>query len=86
MVLFGILKSNSFISSDNDNIVPKKETEPKYQLINSKNNFEKVLGKQGADRFRDLYKTTIKHRVRELQKLRPDMSSSIPEPVNTTSN
>ncbi len=37
------LKSNSFISSDNDNIVPKKEIKPKYQLINSKNDFEKVL-------------------------------------------
>ncbi len=37
------LKSNSFISSDNDNILPKKELEPKYQLINSKNKFEKVL-------------------------------------------
>ncbi len=37
------LKSNSFISSDNDNIIQKKEIEPKYQLINSKNNFEKVL-------------------------------------------
>ena len=37
------LKSNSFISSDNDNIVPKKEIEPKYQLINSKKNFEKIL-------------------------------------------
>ena len=37
------LKSNSFISSDNDNIVPKKEIKTKYQLINSKNDFEKVL-------------------------------------------
>ncbi len=37
------LKSNSFISSDNDNIVQKKEIETNYQLINSKNNFEKVL-------------------------------------------
>ena len=37
------LKSNSFISSDNDNIVQKKEIEPKYQLINSKKNFEKIL-------------------------------------------
>ena len=37
------LKSNSFISSDNDNIIQKKEIEPKYQLINSKKNFEKVL-------------------------------------------
>ncbi len=37
------LKSNSFISSDNNNIVPKKEIEPKYLLINAKNNFEKVL-------------------------------------------
>ena len=49
-------------------------------------NFEKVLGKEGADRFGELYRNTIKHRVRELQKLRPDMSSPIPEPVNTTSN
>lgn len=52
----------------------------------SLNNFEKVLGKQGADRFRELYKATIKHRVRELQKLVPDMSSPIPEPENTESN
>ena len=37
------LKSNSFISNDNDNIVPKKEIKTKYQLINSKNDFEKVL-------------------------------------------
>ncbi|MDC3021935.1 DNA polymerase I [Pelagibacteraceae bacterium] len=38
------LKSNSFISSDNDNnIIQKKEIEPKYQLINSKNNFEKLI-------------------------------------------
>ncbi len=37
------LKSNSFISSDNNNIVPKKDIEPKYLLINSKNIFEKVL-------------------------------------------
>ncbi len=37
------LKSNSFISSDNDNIVPKKEIKPKYQLINSKENFEKII-------------------------------------------
>ncbi len=37
------LKSNSFISSDNDNSVQKKEIEPKYLLINTKNNFEKVL-------------------------------------------
>ena len=37
------LKSNSFISSKNDNIILKKEVEPKYQLINSKNNFEKIL-------------------------------------------
>ena len=37
------LKSNSFISSDNDNIIQKKEIEPKYQLINSKKNFEKIL-------------------------------------------
>ncbi len=37
------LKSNLFISSNNDNIVQKKEIEPKYQLISSKNNFEKVL-------------------------------------------
>ncbi len=37
------LKANSFISSDNDNIVQKKEIQPKYQLINSKKNFEKVL-------------------------------------------
>ena len=47
----------------------------------SLNNFEKVLGKQGADRLNELYKTTIKHRVRELQKLIPDMSSPIPEPI-----
>ncbi len=37
------LKSNSFISSKNDNIIQKKEIEPKYQLINSKKNFEKIL-------------------------------------------
>ncbi len=37
------LKSNSFISSYNDNIIQKKEIEPKYQLINSKKNFEKIL-------------------------------------------
>ena len=37
------LKSNSFISSDNNNIIRKKEIEPKYLLINSKNIFEKVL-------------------------------------------
>ena len=37
------LKSNSFISSDSYNIIQKKEIEPKYQLINSKNSFEKVL-------------------------------------------
>ena len=37
------LKSNSFISSDNDNIIQKKEIEPKYLLINSKKNFEKIL-------------------------------------------
>ncbi len=37
------LKSNSFIYSDNDNITQKKGSEPKYQLINSKNNFEKIL-------------------------------------------
>ncbi len=39
---FERLKSNSFISSDN-NIVPKKQIKPKYLLINSKNIFEKVL-------------------------------------------
>ncbi len=37
------LKSNSFISSDNDDIIQKKEIEPKYQLINSKKIFEKIL-------------------------------------------
>ncbi len=37
------LKSNSFILSDNDNIVQKKEIAPKYQLINSKKNFEMIL-------------------------------------------
>ncbi len=37
------LKSNSFISSNNDKIIQKKEIEPKYQLINSKKNFEKIL-------------------------------------------
>ncbi len=37
------LKSNSFISRDNDNIIQKKEIEPKYQLINSKKIFEKIL-------------------------------------------
>ncbi|MDC2979319.1 DNA polymerase I [Pelagibacteraceae bacterium] len=37
------LKSNSFISSDSDNIVKKKEIEPKYQLINSKKSFENIL-------------------------------------------
>ncbi len=37
------LKSNSFISSNNDNIIQKEEIEPKYKLINSKKNFEKVI-------------------------------------------
>ncbi len=37
------LKSNSFISSNNENIIQKKEIQTKYQLINSKKNFEKVL-------------------------------------------
>ncbi len=37
------LKSNSFISSYNNKIIQKKEIEPKYQLINSKKNFEKIL-------------------------------------------
>ncbi len=37
------LKSNSFISSNNDNIILKKEVEPKYKLIDSKNNLEKIL-------------------------------------------
>ncbi len=37
------LKSNSFISSDSDNIIQKKVIQPKYQLINTKKNFEKVL-------------------------------------------
>ncbi len=37
------LKSNSFISSNSYNIIQKKEIEPKYQLINSKNSFEKIL-------------------------------------------
>jgi len=37
------LKSNSFIFSDNNNFAQKKEIKPKYQLINSKKNFEKVL-------------------------------------------
>ena len=37
------LKSNSFISTDNDNIIQKKQIAPKYQLINSKKNFEKIL-------------------------------------------
>ncbi len=37
------LKSNSFISSDYDNIIEKKEIEPKYQLINSKKIFETIL-------------------------------------------
>ena len=37
------LKSNSFISSSSDNRIQKKEIEPKYQLINSKKNLEKVL-------------------------------------------
>ena len=37
------LKSNSFISSYNDNIIQNKATEPKYELINSKKNFEKIL-------------------------------------------
>ncbi len=42
-------------------------------------NFEKVLGKKGAERFGELYKSTIKKRIRELQMLRPDMSSPIPQ-------
>ncbi len=37
------LKSNSFIFSNNDNVIQKKEITPKYQLINSKKSFEKVL-------------------------------------------
>ncbi len=37
------LKANSFISSDNDKIIQRKEIQPKYQLINSKKNFERVL-------------------------------------------
>ncbi len=37
------LKSNSFISSNNDKTIQKKEIEPKYRLINSKKNFEKIL-------------------------------------------
>ncbi len=37
------LKSNSFISSENDNIILKKEAEPRYQLIDSKKNFEIIL-------------------------------------------
>ncbi len=37
------LKSNSFIFSNNDNIILKKEIEPKYKLINSKKNFEMIL-------------------------------------------
>ncbi len=37
------LKTNSFISSDDDNIIKKKQLEPKYQLINTKKNFEKIL-------------------------------------------
>ncbi len=37
------LKSNSFISKDIDNIVLKKKTEPKYKLINSEKNFEKII-------------------------------------------
>ncbi len=37
------LKSNLFISNHDDNIIQKKEIKPKYQLINSKKNFEKIL-------------------------------------------
>ncbi len=37
------LKSNSFISNENNNINLKKDLEPKYQLIDSKNNFEIIL-------------------------------------------
>ncbi len=37
------LKANSFISSGSDNVIQKKEIQPKYQLINSKKNFEKIL-------------------------------------------
>ena len=37
------LKSNSFISSNNDNNILQKETKPKYKLVNSKKDFEKVL-------------------------------------------
>jgi len=37
------LKSNNFISNENDKIIKKKEIEPNYQLINSKENFAKVL-------------------------------------------
>ena len=41
--------------------------------------FEKVLGKKEAEKFGELYRSTIKKRIRELQKLRPDMSSPIPK-------
>ena len=45
----------------------------------SLSDFEKVLGKKEAEKFGELYRSTIKKRIRELQKLRPDMSSPIPE-------
>ncbi len=37
------IKNNSFISSNSDKTLLKKQVEPKYQLINSKENFEKLL-------------------------------------------
>ncbi len=37
------LKSNSFLSNKNDNIILKKESEPNYKLVDSKKNFEKIL-------------------------------------------
>ena len=46
---------------------------------NTLSDFEKVLGKKGAEKFNELYRSTIKKRIRELQKLRPDMSSPISE-------
>ncbi len=37
------LKSNSFITSNNDNIILNKKAEPKYHLIDTKNSFEKII-------------------------------------------
>ena len=41
---------------------------------------KKVLGDEGAKEFWELYRNTIRSRVREIQKLRSDMST----PVDTS--